>query len=764
VISFKPFSTMRPALRWLRPAATATLTAAALLIVGTAPAGAQVTEVAGTTVGVQPRDEVNVLDAFIPVLNGKKEIAKNPNGEIFNEATTMANPAGNPVVHSSNVYAIYWDPTGGVYRKEWQTLINVFMREVGADSGTLGSVFAVDTQYTDLSNAPAAYKMTFRGAYADTDPYPKAGCVDPQPLKPGRLEAPQALDCVTRAQVEEELKTFIADHNLPKGMGSVFYLLTPPGVTVCLDAAATHCSDFAGSKEEASYENSFCSYHGDINPDNIVTGDPNTILYGMIPWTAGGRGNGYLNPQDQTAAIDCQDGGFDPTTEPIEEKEKPKKVRSAEEEEKFKNSGEQEKKEIEALRALEGPHQEEPNQLHGHDADSDYDTGLADLIINQVAVEQQNIVTNPLLNGWQDDLKNEVTDECRNFFASNAGGMDGSSAIASQFTDAGTLSNQVYGSGHYYLNNAFNLSSLKLGFSGIECLGGVNLVPRFTSPNPVNTGDIVGFDGMESQVELAQRTVYSATGTPEKSYATYSWDFGDGSPEVTGFAPGSPSLNSPETSPCEAPWLKPCAASTYHAYQYGGNYEVTLTITDVGGNKERVTNTITVDGPAKPVEAPPPPAGSSSGTTPGTTTTGTTSTPPPAPPAIPAPVAQAAIISRTLSSATRKGLVVRYSVNEQVAGHFEVLMSRSVAARLGISGAPASGLPKGTPPQIVIARATLVTTKGGRSAFNIHFSKRTAARLRRLHSVSLTLLLAVHNASAQSPATTTVISTTTLVG
>jgi hypothetical protein len=125
-------------------------------------------------------------------------------------------------------------------------------------------------------------------------------------------------------------------------------------------------------------------------------------------------------------------------------------------------------------------------------------------------------------------------------------------------------------------------------------------------------------------------------------------------------------------------------------------------------------------------------------------------------------VAAAAIISRSLGTATRKGLVVRYSVNEQVAGHFEVLLSSAIAKRLGIAGALATGLPAGSTPETVIARATLVTTKGGRSAVHIVFSKRTAARLRHLHSVSLTLLLAVRNASAGSPTSTTVITTTTL--
>jgi hypothetical protein len=112
----------------------------------------------------------------------------------------------------------------------------------------------------------------------------------------------------------------------------------------------------------------------------------------------------------------------------------------------------------------------------------------------------------------------------------------------------------------------------------------------------------------------------------------------------------------------------------------------------------------------------------------------------------------------------RKGLTVRYSVNEQVAGHFEVLLSRAIARRLGIGGPPALGLPPGTPPQILIGRASLITTAAGRSTVDIQFSKRTASRLARLHSVPLMLRLFVRNADRHSPATTTVLTTVTLSG
>jgi hypothetical protein len=125
-------------------------------------------------------------------------------------------------------------------------------------------------------------------------------------------------------------------------------------------------------------------------------------------------------------------------------------------------------------------------------------------------------------------------------------------------------------------------------------------------------------------------------------------------------------------------------------------------------------------------------------------------------------VATAAIVSRSLKTAARKGLAVRYSVNEQVAGRFEVLLSRTLAKHLGITGPLAAGLPTGAPALLVIAKAILITTKAGRSTVTIHFSKATAAHLRRTHKLKLTLRLIVRNAATHSPAITTVVTAATL--
>ncbi len=749
------------------------------LLAATTPASARVVRV-GTglgsevAVGLQSRVAESIFEAA-------------PLPKSFN------NPDGNQVVHKNETYAIYWDPTDH-YHGDWQHLVDTFLQGLGADSGSTGTVFSVDSQYTDRSDLPASYLSTFRGAYTDTDPYPTGDCKDPHPLEVEDRIGPEVVKgskkvhtevCLTDAQLRKEMQTFIAAHGLQKGMSSIFYLLTPPGVAVCLDGGGPtgHCSDFEGTIAEIeedekegtplpeSYKNSFCSYHSDfsnITLENTTTPEANTILYGVIPWTAGGLGDYHLAAADRTPAYECQDSGFyvNPQTGITErEKAKEAKIESQKEKEEHSKNAEEKKEQEEAqakTAILEGPHQQEPNQLGStRGPDGSFDTGLADLIVSQIGLQQQNIVTDPLLDAWQDSVGNEVTDECRNEFALYLGG----SVAANEYTFAGTLYNQSFAGANAYINDAFNLAALRLPYPAIPCLPSIRLEPQFTAPNPVNTNELVSFDGMESDITLNDDVGFSqSTGEEETKYATYKWNFGDGTPEVTGFAPGAPSLNSPETSPCELPWKAPCAASTFHSYQYGGKYEVTLTVTDTGGNTASVTEPITVNGPSEPVPPPPPPPspppapGSGSGATPSSSTTSTktgTTTKTPGPP----PVASAAAVPSSLVKTTRKGLTVRYSVNQQVAGRFEVLLAASIAHRIGLHPPLATGLPAGTPPQVVVGNAILITTRSGRGTIKIQFGKVTGARLRRLGKVSLMLRLSLRNSSG---GTTSVLSKFTL--
>jgi hypothetical protein len=779
-------------------------TVLALLAV-VSPAGAFVTTVEGTNVGLQPRSTL--------LFDGRLRFNPIVEPEAMAWSKEFANESGNPIVSASKVYAIYWDPTDH-YHGDWQHVIDVFLQSMGAASGTLDNVFAVDGQYTDKANQHALYKSTFQGAYTDTDAYPDSECKDPQPLDASDLIGPEKGKehtevCLTDQQIRKELETFVAQHSLQKGMETVFYLLTPPAVTVCLDKGGKsgHCSDFLGTVAEAeanvkvkweveqqelaaerqgeqqkrekieesyvepvtlkSYENSFCSYHSAIDGSNSSGGE-NTILYGVIPWTAGGLGDVHLDEKDQLTAYECQDGGYDPSSKPPEKHEK-KKERTLKEVEENKNKTREQQREIAETEALEGPHPEEPNQVKCPSPDGGCDTGLADLIVNQIAVEQQNIVTDPLLNAWQDPKGNEATDECRDWFATVLGGSVG----AQEGSDAGTLFNQALVGNDYYLNTAFNLAALRLPYPGITCVPAVALLPQFTTPNTINANETVGFDGMESDITLNADTVFSPNGEPKTGYATYTWNFGDGSAPVVGYAPGAPLVNSPGVSPCgAAQWEAPCAASAYHSYKYGGTYEVTLTVTDVGGNTASVKEPIMVVGPPEPKPEPTPtptptpspaptpsvtaPGGSGgSGSTGGSSGTGATPTTPP-------PVLGASVTAKSLKKALSSGLPVRYSTNEQVAGNIEVLLESSTAKRLGIKGAIATGLPAGTPSSIVVGTAVLVTTKAGQGTIRVKFTSRAAARLKHVRKLRVTLRLFARNASRQAPQSTTMLSTVVL--
>jgi hypothetical protein len=713
----------------LRASALAALLSAlvAVGLLAAAPAGAVVTEVVpGTSVGLQPRSTTL--------------------GTAGAKPKTFGNESGNVVLRGTSNYLIYWDPAKQ-FHHEWVTKIDTFFHQLGEVGNA--TPFADLSQYRDRSNSINPFHTVFKGAYSDTVKFPVEGCKDPQPLVEG------AGPCLTDAQLREQIKSFVSSRGLPTGMNTVYFIVTPPGVAVCLDPAATHCSDFTlSAKEEAegklestSYKNSFCSYHGGINPNSAPQGDGSTILYAAVPWTAGLLGLGGYEAKSLLYAqgLYCQDGGWNP--EKGEEAAELAKKLTKPEEETIEKLPAKERKEAEARHRLEGPHQQEPNQ-EGKAESGDYSAGLADLIVNQVAVQEMNVVTDPLLTSWHDAPGNEVTDICRNVFASTGSEGVTGSVTADLFTESGFLSNTRVGETRYYINNIFNLSEE-------SCDGSLGLVPRFTAPNTINAGEAISVDGMESTVTLIKGKAFGPSGPPTTTYATFSWNFGDGT-EVTGFAPGAPT--------CEFPWLSPCAASALHSYQYGGTYNVTLTINDVGGYQAKVTHPVTVVGPAPPSPGKEAGGGSSGGS--GGSASGGSSAPGGSAPVVkgstPSPVAAAAVVSRSLRGVKHSGIVVRFSVNEQVAGHIEVLLDRALAHRLGISGAPAVGLPAGSAPAVVIGKALLITSKGGRSTTVVQLSKRTIARLQRMPKVTLMLRLSVRNADPHAPTTSTLLSVFTL--
>ena len=707
------------------------------------------------TVGLQPREAKYYWDA-------SKKLTGLGTGATGNAGVaSFGNSEGHEVVHvgAVNTYAIYWDPSD-YYHGDWQGLVDEFLANLGESNGALSTVFAVDGQYTDTTNKPAASRSRFRGAYTDTHPYPdeSGNCIDPHAWEFGvpLLENSAEKVCLTDAQVKAELARFIKQREeehvaLSKGMGTIFYLLTPPGVTVCLDEGGEngHCSDFHGTtqevekyeeaednypeqkekyeeekatyeKEHAKYEKekknyetegkedpnpapvapvapvvptepsgyedykkSFCSYHG------VIGSGSTAILYGMIPWTAGGDGDPHLAPVDQTSGYACQDGGFEPQAKPsgeIEEKEREKPESVKEKEELEEAPAKKKEEHDEAVEdGLAKPHDQEPHQLAGVGPDGGYDHGLSDLIINQIAVEQQNIVTDPLLNGWKDTEGNEATDECRNLFVPVSG-----SASANQFTKAGSLANQVIGDGSYYINEA-STSPRRSVPSGQRIPGASvpgSATCRAWRSNRCSRRQMwskavnrrLRRHGVRHHARLGGQTSRAARRRPttRPTPGTSATPSGDATRKSAATRQARPPVKTvAEHVRSERVPHLPIRQAPTKSRSPSPMSRATKPPPRVRDRRRRT-------GPETP--------GSSSSaadqherrgaggrTAPAPSASGTTA-------ASGALAATATIASKTLPSVLRSGLAIRYSVNEQVAGHFEVLLAASIAQRVGLHG------------------------------------------------------------------------------
>lgn len=169
---------------------------------------------------------------------------------------------GGPVMPSNTNYAFYWAPSGSpAYAAGYQPGVNRYFEDLAHDSGGTQNVDSVAVQYTDSSAQAANYDSHFAGAIVDTDPYPANGCT-------------AAAICLTDAQIQAEIKSYVKAHALPEDLTHEYFLLTPPGVESCFSALGSECS--AGTATAA-----FCAYHGAI-ADGAAT-----IIYANDPYVVG---------------------------------------------------------------------------------------------------------------------------------------------------------------------------------------------------------------------------------------------------------------------------------------------------------------------------------------------------------------------------------------------------------------------------------------------------------------------------------------------
>jgi hypothetical protein len=229
-----------------------------------------------------------------------------PPVELNNTAISNSAPAsgsldynGGPVMTTSSVYAIYWQPPGYQLPSGYADNLTTYFKDLQATNGKNTNTYVNATQYYQQVNGQTQYvqnKTTFAGSALDTNPLPAldpVNCPDtPVAATNGVGNPPStAAGCVTDAQVQQEISAVVKQHGWPTSNNTEFFMFTAPNIGTCFPATVTEEQNGVQVTVTAplcsfSY---FCAYHSAYF-DSTVSPN-NQIIYSNMPYAAQTAGN-----------------------------------------------------------------------------------------------------------------------------------------------------------------------------------------------------------------------------------------------------------------------------------------------------------------------------------------------------------------------------------------------------------------------------------------------------------------------------------------
>ncbi len=203
-----------------------------------------------------------------------------------------------PVQHGENIILFFWDPSGFSSAPGYVAGMQTWVSDLAAGDFRPGNVpgvqvgnpLSVTQEYYDHSGPGGAnnfvpYAVDNGGTVIDTDAYPASGCTDSYTNASNQQVTLPT--CLTAGQLYGEVSSYIQAHNLPVGIDTEYFMLTPQGVGTCADS--THCA-----------YSTYCGWH-------TAFGSPSTpVLIADMPWQSGIPGC------DLTGASSLHSTGIDP--------------------------------------------------------------------------------------------------------------------------------------------------------------------------------------------------------------------------------------------------------------------------------------------------------------------------------------------------------------------------------------------------------------------------------------------------------------------
>lgn len=173
----------------------------------------------------------------------KKNIqARRPNA--FGNNNLIYN--GGPVMGgTTNVFAIFWEPTGNV-SANYNSLIERYFGDIGSTA-----LYQNNTQYTD-SNGDVPSNTVLAGTFVDTTPYPESPLLD--------------------SDIQNEVTNAQNINGWVSGIDNIFFVFTERNQDICFDSTLSQCAS-----------NTFCAYHNFFGTDTIYATMPYAASFSCNP-------------------------------------------------------------------------------------------------------------------------------------------------------------------------------------------------------------------------------------------------------------------------------------------------------------------------------------------------------------------------------------------------------------------------------------------------------------------------------------------------
>ena len=176
------------------------------------------------------------------------------------------------------VTPIYWAPSGTNYAfpSGFEPIVDGYIANVAAASGSTSNVYSIDTEYYDKSggsNTSIVYRIQARPKIVDSGAFPSNGCTP----------ASGYSVCITDQQLQAELQRLTNRRGLTTDLDHFYPVFFPPGVET---------DDGTGSTSVGGY----CAYHSSFGSGS------NTTVYADMPYNSSGGCSAGQSPNGNAAA------------------------------------------------------------------------------------------------------------------------------------------------------------------------------------------------------------------------------------------------------------------------------------------------------------------------------------------------------------------------------------------------------------------------------------------------------------------------------